>query len=78
MKAFFNWRYYVLLAIGIIAICGIFAVPDDSLGIRLWTFYLVITKLIGLTAAYYNYKLTTYWEKKGLIPELSTYIKEEE
>lgn len=78
MKAFLNWRYYILLVIGLIAICGIFAIPDESLKMGTWTFNLIISKIIGLTAAYYNYKLTAYWEKKGLIPELSRFITEDE
>lgn len=78
MKAFLNWRYYIVLVIGLVAIFGIFAIPNESLGMGAWTFNLIISKLIGLAAAYYNYKLTAYWEKKGLIPELSKFITEEE
>lgn len=78
MKAIVNWRYYLLLILGVVAICGIFAIPDDNLEIGKWTLYIILSKLIGLTAAYCNYKLITYWEKKGLIPELSRFITEEE
>lgn len=78
MKALLNWRYYILLILGLVAICGIFAIPEDSLGMGAWTFILIISKLLGFIAAYYNYKLTVYWEKKGLIPELSKFITEEE
>lgn len=78
MRAIFNWRYYFLFILGAIAFCGIFAMPNDDLGIGAWTFNLIISKLIGMTAGYFSYKLTIYWQQKGLIPELAKYMEDEE
>lgn len=77
MKMLLNWRYYVMLILGLIGIIGIFAIPNDDLGLGTWTVYLIGSKLVGATAFYINYKLTEYWQSKGLVPELSKLDTEE-
>lgn len=76
MKAILNWRYYVIIILGILTVGGIFAVPNDDLGQGEWMFYLILTKMIGFSAGFLNYKLTLYWEDKGLIPEYSKLIQD--
>lgn len=65
-----NYRYYVLFALAVIAILGIFAVPIDGQPLIQWLYVLVSSKAIGFGAIYIVAKLTKRWEKKGTIPEL--------
>lgn len=76
MKAFLNWRYYVLILFGIIAIVGIVCEPDD--GSQTWMRDFMISKAIGFVAICILCKLIGYWSNKNLIPELNEIIKEGE
>lgn len=65
-----NYRYYVLFALAVIAILGIFAVPIDGQPLIQQFYVLISSKAIGFGAIHIIAKLTKRWEKKGTIPEL--------
>ena len=76
MKAFLNWRYYVLLLLGFVAIIGIFGVPDDDS--PTWFGDMIFSKAVGFGAGYAIYRLIEHWSKKKLIPEFDELTKEED
>ena len=76
MKAFLNWRYYVLLLLGFVAIIGIFGVPDDDS--PTWFGDMIFSKVVGFGAGYSMYRLIENWSKNNLIPELDKLTKEED
>ncbi|MGN0033434.1 MAG: hypothetical protein ACI358_06650 [Candidatus Limimorpha sp.] len=76
-KVLINWRYYILTLLVCIGALGICAIPADTLPIGQWITLLITTKAIGAAAFYSCWRLTSIWEKKRLIPELSD-IKEVE
>lgn len=76
MKAFLNWRYYVLLLLGFVAIIGIFGVPDDDS--PTWFGDMIFSKVVGFGAGYAMYRLIKNWSKNNLIPELDKLTKEED
>ena len=76
-KAFLNYRYYVMMAIGFIVIFGVFSVPDEDMQLGKWMLALLLSKVVGFGAGYALYKLVAYWESKNLVPELSKMIKED-
>lgn len=78
MKALLNWRYYVLMVVGLIAILGVFSVPIDDQPFGKWIMALILSKVIGLGALYLNYKMVVYWDARGLIPEMSKTMQEED
>lgn len=45
-----NYRYYVLLLLGCLALIGIMAVPAEELPTRYWVYTLISSKVIGFTA----------------------------
>ena len=47
MKALLNWRYYVLMVVGMIAVIGTFSVPIDDQPLGAWLLALIIPKIIG-------------------------------
>lgn len=78
MKAILNWRYHVLWAIGLVAVLGLFSVPQEDATMTQYFIGLFATKSIGIAAAYVFYRLVTKWEKMGVIPELTELAKEED
>ncbi len=76
-KALLNYRYYVMMIVGFVAILGVISIPNEELPIMKWTLALLLSKGIGLGAGYGLYKLVAYWESKNLVPELSKMIEEE-
>ena len=76
-KAFLNWRYYAMMAIGFIVILGVFSTPEEDLPMLKWLFTLLWTKSVGIGAGYLAYRLFVHWDSKGLIPELSKLAEEE-
>lgn len=65
-----NYRYYVLLLLGGLALIGIMAVPAEELPTRYWVYTLISSKVIGFAAMYAFARLVSRWEKRGTIPEL--------
>lgn len=76
-KVFLNYRYYVMMIIGFVVILGVFSIPNENLPLMRWAWMLLVSKSIGLGAAYILYKIVNHWDSKNLVPELSKMIKEE-
>ena len=76
MRALLNWRYYVLLLLGFVAMIGIFGVPADDN--PAWFSDMILSKVIGFSAGYAMYRLIDHWSKNNLIPELDKLAKEED
>lgn len=45
-----NYRYYVLLLLGCLALIGIMSVPAEELPTRYWLYTLISSKVIGFAA----------------------------
>ena len=73
-KIICNYRYWVLLIMGAIAMLGIVAVPVDELPFLSWVYVLVSSKLIAVAAGYIFYRLYLRWEKRGSIDELTNFV----
>lgn len=69
MKAFLNWRYYVLTLLFFVGIyASLCELPDCSLGLFFLLFFL--TRIIGVVSFFIFYKLFFYWARKNSIPLL--------
>ena len=77
MKALTNWRYYVLFAIAVIAVVGIFAIPEEDVSFGEWAKVMLISKSVGISAIVLFFVLVRYWDRKNLTKELSKLIKED-
>ena len=73
-KIICNYRYWVLLIMGTIAMLGIVAVPVDELPFLSYVYVLVSSKLIAVAAGYIFYYLYLRWEKRGTIEELTNFV----
>ena len=76
-KAFLNYRYYVMIIVGLVVTLGLFRIPNESMPLMRWAWMLLVSKSIGFGAGYGLYRLVTYWESKNLVPELTKLITEE-
>ena len=77
MKALTNWRYYVLFAIAVVAVVGIFAIPNEDVSFCEWAKVMFISKSVGILAIVLFFVLVRYWDRKNLTKELSKLIKED-
>ena len=73
-KIICNYRYWVLLILGVIAVLGILAVPADELPFTSWLYILVSSKLITVAAGYIFYRLYLRWGSRGTIEELTNFV----
>ena len=73
-KIICNYRYWVLLILGVIAVLGILAVPADELPFTSWLYILVSSKLITVAAGYIFYRLCLRWRARGTIEELTNFV----
>lgn len=73
-KIICNYRYWVLLILGTIAMLGIMAVPADELPFTSWLYTLVSSKLIAVASGYIFHRLYLRWEKRGTIDELTDFV----
>ena len=73
-KIICNYRYWVLLIMGAIAVLGIVAVPVDELPCVSWVYVLLSSKLIAVAAGYIFHRLYLRWEKRGTIDELTNFV----
>lgn len=78
MKALLNWRYYILMVVGLIAILGVFSVPIDDQPFGKWITALILSKVIGFGALYLNYKMVVYWEARNRISEMTKMTQEDD
>jgi hypothetical protein len=72
-----NYRYYVLVMLGTIAIIGLIASPSDSLSFGKWLCVFVATKVVALLAGFTLYVFMKYWASYGTIPELMKFLKQD-
>ena len=77
MKALTNWRYYVLFAIAVIAVAGMFAIPEEDVSFGEWAKVMLISKSVGISAIVLFFVLVRYWDRKSLTKELSKLVKDE-
>ena len=77
MKALTNWRYYVLFAIAVVAVVGMFAIPEEDVSFWEWVKVMFISKFIGISAIFLFFFLVNYWGRKNLTKELSKLVKED-
>ena len=77
MKALTNWRYYVLFAIAVIAVVGMFAIPEEDVSFGEWAKVMLISKSVGISAIVMFFALVRYWDRKSLTKELSKLVNED-
>ena len=73
-KIICNYRYWVMLILGVIAVLGIMAVPADEAPFTSWLYMLVSPKLIAVAAGYIFHRLYLRREKRGAINELTNFV----
>lgn len=66
-----NYRYYLIVVLGLVCMLGIFGVPADDLPFADFVYILVSSKVIGLGAGWILARLVKRWEAKGTIPEIT-------
>lgn len=74
MKAFTNYRYYVLFALNFMAAILFIAMPDDSWNTLRFIAFLVLTKAAACLLIYVTMILIAHWSEKHEIPEIDTLL----
>lgn len=74
MKAFTNYRYYVLFAVNFMSAILFIAMPDDSLSTLSFIAFLVLTKAAACLLIYVTMVLMSHWSDKHEIPEIDSLI----
>lgn len=70
MKAFTNYRYYVLFAVNFIAAILFIAMPDDRWSTLRFIAFLVLTKAAACLLIYVAMVLISHWSDRHKIPEI--------
>lgn len=70
MKAFTNYRYYVLFALNFMSAILFIAMPDDSWSTLRFIAFLVLTKAAACLLIYVTFVLISHWSDKHKIPEI--------
>lgn len=74
MKAFTNYRYYVLFALNFMSAILFIAMPDDSWSTLRFIAFLVLTKAAACLLIYVTMVLIFHWSEKHEIPEIDSLI----
>lgn len=74
MKAFTNYRYYVLFAVNFMAVILFIAMPGDSWSTLKFVAFLVLTKASACLLIYVTMVLISHWRNKHKIPEVDSLI----
>ena len=74
MKAFTNYRYYVLFALNFMSAILFIAMPDDSWSTLRFIAFLVLTKAAACLLIYVTMILISHWSEKDEIPEIDSLI----
>ena len=74
MKAFKNYRYYVLFALNFMSAILFIAMPDDSWSTLRFIAFLVLTKAAACLLIYVTMVLISRWSDKHEIPEIDSLI----
>lgn len=72
-----NYRYYVLVMLGMVTIIGLIASPSDSLSFGRWLCVFIATKIVALLTGFILYVFIKYWASYGTIPELTKFLKQD-
>lgn len=78
LRIVLNWRYYVLSAVCVICLLGIFSCPAETEEGFSWFVSLFLSKIIGFGFGYIYFRLFAYWDERNKISELSKFVNEEE
>lgn len=74
MKAFTNYRYYVLFAVNFMAAILFIAMPDDGWSTLRFITFLLLTKAAACLLIYVTMVLISHWSDKHEIPEIDSLI----
>lgn len=74
MKAFTNYRYYVLFAVNFMAAILFIAMPSDSWSTLMFIAFLVLTKAAACLLIYVTMVLISHWSDKNEIQEIDSLI----
>lgn len=74
MKAFTNYRYYVLFVLNFMAAILFIAMPSDSWSTLRFIAFLVLTKAVACLLIYVTMILIAHWSDKHEIPEIDSLI----
>lgn len=74
MKAFTNYRYYVLFAVNLMAAILFIAMPDDSWSTLRFIAFLVLTKAAACLLVYVTMVLISYWSDRHEIEEIESLL----
>ena len=77
MKSLTRWGGGVLLGIAVVAVVGMFAIPEEDISFGDWAKVMLISKSVGILAIVLFFILVRYWDRKSLTKELSKLIKED-
>lgn len=70
MKVFTNWRNYVLLLLAMLAMVLLLGEPTATDGAAWFTTF-AVTKVAAVALGYAYWRLFTYWDKRGQLPEIN-------
>ena len=74
MKAFTNYRYYVLFAVNFMAAILFIAMPSDSWSTLRFIAFLVLTKAAACLLVYVTMVLISYWSDRHEIEEIESLL----
>lgn len=74
MKAFINYRYYVLFAVSFMATILFITMPDDSWSTLRFIAFLVLTKAAACLLVYVTMVLISYWSDRHEIEEIESLL----
>lgn len=74
MKAFKNYRYYVLFALNFMSAILFIAMPDDSWSTLRFITFLLLTKAVACLLIYVTMVLISHWSDKHKIPEIDSLL----
>lgn len=74
MKAFTNYRYYVLFAVSFMAAILFIAMPNDSWSTLRFITFLLLTKASACLLIYVTMVLISHWSDKHEIPEIDSLL----
>ena len=74
MKAFKNYRYYVLFAVNFMTAILFIAMPSDSWSTLRFITFLVLTKASACLLIYVTMILISHWSDRHEIPEIDSLL----
>lgn len=77
IKIIFNYRYWLLIAIGMATFINLIAIPNPEFVITNYCLVFIYTKICAIALAYIGYRLTKYYLQKGELDELIDLLNED-